>query len=60
MLHGTADDNVHFQNAARLAAAFQKQNKRFHTMFYPGKKHGLEGVSRHVYTTITDFVVRYL
>jgi len=56
LVHGTADDNVHFQNAARLAAALQKGNKPFQTMFYPGKHHGIEGVSLHVFTLITTFL----
>ncbi len=56
LVHGTADDNVHFQNAARLAAAFQKRNKPFQTMFYPGKHHGIEGVSLHVFSLITTFI----
>ena len=60
LVHGTADDNVHFQNAARLAAAFQKLNKPFQTMFYPGKHHGLEGVSLHVFTLITTFIMENL
>jgi dipeptidyl-peptidase-4 len=60
LVHGTADDNVHFQNAARLAAAFQKDNKPFQTMFYPGKHHGIEGVSLHVFTLITTFLTANL
>ena len=56
LVHGTADDNVHFQNAAQIAAAFQKRNKPFQTMFYPGKHHGIEGVSLHVFTLITTFL----
>ena len=60
LIHGTADDNVHFQNAARLAAAFQKHNKPFQTMFYPGKHHGIEGVSLHVFTLITTFITESL
>ncbi len=60
LMHGTADDNVHFQNAARLAAAFQRHNKPFQTMFYPGKHHGIEGVSLHVFTLITTFITENL
>ena len=56
LIHGVADDNVHFQNAARLAAALQKRNRPFQTMFYPGKHHGIEGVSLHVFTLITTFL----
>lgn len=60
LVHGTADDNVHFQNSARLAALWQKANKPFQAMYYPGKKHGLEGVSLHVYTLISTFFLNNL
>lgn len=60
LVHGTADDNVHFQNSARLAQEFQKSGKQFRTMFYPGKHHGLEGVSHHLYAMMTDFIVENL
>lgn len=60
IVHGTADDNVHFQNSARLAAIFQKQNKQFSTMFYPGKHHGIEGVSLHVFTLLMNFLEQNL
>ena len=60
LVHGTADDNVHFQNSARLAAAFEKHNKQFRAMYYPGKHHGIEGVSLHVFTMISDFFLQNL
>lgn len=60
IMHGIADDNVHFQNTARLVAAFQKNNLPFRMMAYPGKHHGIEGVSSHVFTTITDFFIENL
>jgi dipeptidyl-peptidase-4 len=60
LIHGTADDNVHFQNSARLAAEFQKLDKPFRTMFYPGKHHSLEGVSAHLYALLTDFITETL
>jgi dipeptidyl-peptidase-4 len=55
LAHGLADDNVHFQNAAQLAQALQKENKPFRAMFYPGKRHGLEGVAPHWAAMITEF-----
>ena len=60
LVHGTSDDNVHFQNSARLAAEFQKKGKQFRTMYYPGKHHGLEGVSFHLYTLLTEFLTQNL
>ncbi len=55
LAHGMADDNVHFQNTARLAAALQKEDRTFRMMAYPGKHHGMEGVSSHINRLITDF-----
>ena len=60
LIHGTADDNVHFQNSARLAAALQQKGKPFQMMVYPGKHHGIEGVSGHVFQTITSFLIKNL
>ena len=41
--HGTADDNVHFQNTLQLADTLQRQNSRFELMVYPDGKHGYRG-----------------
>lgn len=62
LVHGTSDDNVHFQNAAVLAAALQKENKPFETMFYPNKNHGIGGGKTrvHLYNMMTDFILRNL
>ncbi len=60
LVHGTADDNVHFQNSARLASEFEKHNKQFRAMYYPGKHHGIEGVSLHVFTMISEFFAQNL
>jgi dipeptidyl-peptidase 4 len=60
LVHGLADDNVHFQNAARLAQALQKENRPFRAMFYPGKHHGLEGVAPHWAELISTFFLETL
>lgn len=60
LVHGLADDNVHFQNSAQLAAEFQKLDKPFRMMVYPGKHHGIEGVSQHVFSLLTDFFTETL
>jgi dipeptidyl-peptidase 4 len=60
VIHGLMDDNVHFQHSARLAAALQDAKKPFETMFYPGKRHGLEDRHYHLYSAMTDFWRRSL
>lgn len=62
LIHGTADDNVHFQNAVEMAASLIKNNKQFDTMFYPDKNHGIYGgVTRlHLYTLITNYLNTHL
>lgn len=60
LMHGLDDDNVHFQNAAQLAELWQKHDKPFQMMVYPGKHHGLEGVTQHWAQTFTDFILANL
>lgn len=58
LIHGTADDNVHFQNAAEMATELIKNNKKFDSQFYPDKNHGIYGGNTrlHLYTKMTDFI----
>ncbi len=58
LVHGTADDNVHFQNAVMLVDALIKNNKDFDSEFYPNKAHGISGgVTRlHLYRRMTRFI----
>lgn len=62
MIHGTADDNVHFQNAVMLTDALIKANKEFDSEYYPNKAHGISGSSTrlHLYKRMTDFVLNNL
>jgi dipeptidyl-peptidase-4 len=60
LVHGTMDDNVHFQNSARLASALQDAGKPFEMMIYPGKHHGIEDRHLHLYTLMTEFFCRHL
>jgi dipeptidyl-peptidase 4 len=62
LIHGTGDDNVHFQNAVDLADALIKADKQFETMFYPNRNHGIYGgnTTWHLYNLMTDFIKRKL
>lgn len=58
LIHGTADDNVHFQNIVVLVDELIKANKQFQVMFYPGKDHGISGgkTRLQLFTLITSFI----
>ena len=43
LVHGTSDDNVHFQNTIQMIDALVKAGKQFNLMLYPGKTHGISG-----------------
>jgi len=64
LIHGTADDNVHFQNSVTLVNELIKQNKQFQTMFYPGRYHGIregaKNTQEHIYTLMTNFILEKL
>ncbi len=58
VIHGTADDNVHFQNMEMLVDELIANNKQFDMMSYPNRSHGIfEGrnTTRHLYTLITNY-----
>ena len=59
LIHGMADDNVHFQNAVDLSEALIQANKQFTEMYYPNKNHGIYGGNTrlHLYTLMTNFIV---
>ena len=62
LIHGTADDNVHFQNAIMLTDALVKANKEFDGEYYPNKHHGISGGNTryHLYKKMTDFILANL
>lgn len=58
-IHGTGDDNVHYQNAEMLVNELVKYNKQFQFMSYPNRSHGMsegEGTFRHLATLYTTFL----
>ncbi len=62
LVHGTADDNVHFQNAVMMTDALIKADKEFESEYYPNKAHGISGGNTryHLYKRMTDFILRNL
>lgn len=62
LIHGTGDDNVHFQNAVSMVDALQHYNIPFQTMFYPNRNHGIYGgeTRRHLYTLMSKFIFEEL
>uniref|UniRef100_A0A8C4IAC5 Dipeptidyl peptidase 4 n=1 Tax=Dicentrarchus labrax TaxID=13489 RepID=A0A8C4IAC5_DICLA len=59
LVHGTADDNVHFQQAAEISEALVDEQVDFEAMWYTDKDHGLGGAAYpHVYTHMTHFLQR--
>jgi len=45
LVHGTSDDNVHFQNTIQMADALIKAGRQFRLMVYPNKTHGISGTT---------------
>jgi dipeptidyl-peptidase-4 len=43
LVHGTSDDNVHFQNTIQMTDALIRAGKQFRLMVYPDKTHGISG-----------------
>lgn len=62
LIHGTGDDNVHFQNAVAMQDALISANKQFESFYYPNRNHGIGGgvTSLHRFNMMTDFLERKL
>jgi dipeptidyl-peptidase-4 len=49
LVHGTGDDNVHFQNSIQMIDALIKAGKQFRLMIYPNKTHSIAGSDAHTH-----------
>ena len=62
LIHGTGDDNVHFQNTTQMVAALQEAGKQFDFMMYPNKTHSISGAQtqQHLFNLMTAWLVEHL
>ncbi len=63
LVHGTGDDNVHYQGSERLINELIKHNKQFSLMAYPNRRHGIvegEGTSLHLSTMRSAYFMNNL
>ncbi|HUB82837.1 MAG TPA: S9 family peptidase [Bryobacteraceae bacterium] len=63
IIHGSGDDNVHFQGTEKLVNRLIELGKTFDFMDYPNRSHGIfegEGTSLHVYSLISRYIEEHL
>lgn len=62
LIHGSGDDNVHFQNTIQFAQKLIDQDRQFDLMVYPNKNHRIRGgnTQKHLFTKITNYILKNL
>jgi len=62
LVHGTGDDNVHFQNSVRLIERLEAANKQFDMRIYPNKTHAIAGATtrENLYGLFTSWLRKNL
>src|SRR6266550_1879567 len=62
LVHGTGDDNVHFQNSERLVERLEAANKQFDMRIYPNKTHAITGgnTRENLYGLFTSWLKAHL
>lgn len=63
LIHGTADDNVHYQSAEQLVDRLIALNKTFSFMIYPDRSHSIDektNTRRHLFNLMTEFLHEHL
>ncbi|MCZ2223953.1 MAG: S9 family peptidase [Chitinophagales bacterium] len=62
VIHGTGDDNVHYQNTELLINELVKYNKQFSLMSYPNRTHSIregKGTFTHLSTLFTNYIKQH-
>ena len=62
LLHAMMDENVHFQNSARLIESLMQAQKPFDMLLFPGERHGYRNpqVRQYAEMRIVDYLVQNL
>lgn len=63
LVHGTGDDNVHYQGTERLIDELVRHNRKFDFLSYPNRTHGIrerEGTLLHLHSTMSDYFDEHL
>ncbi len=62
LIHGSGDDNVHYQNTMEMVTALIDNNKQFDLFIYPNKNHGIYGgnTRNHLYNMMLEFTLKNL
>lgn len=62
LVHGSGDDNVHYQNSMEFITAMVKANKQFDLFIYPNKNHGIYGgnTRNHLFTMMLNYTLENL
>ncbi len=61
LIHGTGDDNVHYQGTERLVNRLVELGKPFDLMVYPNRSHSIregKGTALHIYSLISRYLVQ--
>jgi len=62
IVHGTGDDNVHYQNTEVLINELVKYNKMFQVMPYPNRSHGIyegQNTTRHLFSLLRHYLLQH-